>query len=81
MLHVVCEEGEVFNTTNVGDLKAGRCVPEHKNDRISQLQYRNCLCPPHLKSSYSPEPLFYDPRKYRGEDLKVICKIIDNIYL
>jgi hypothetical protein len=46
-----------FNTTNLADLKAGRCVPEHYKGRIIELQYRNSLCPPNLKSSYPAEKL------------------------
>ena len=55
------EEGEVFNTTYLADLKAGRCIAEGYKSHISELQYRNSLCPSHLKSSYPAETQFHDP--------------------
>ncbi|XP_070062953.1 putative leucine-rich repeat-containing protein DDB_G0290503 isoform X3 [Drosophila virilis] len=42
-------EGEVFNNTNLTDLKLGS-VP---NMTAEELQYRNSLQPPHLKSAYA----------------------------
>ncbi|KAH8308555.1 hypothetical protein KR044_010332, partial [Drosophila immigrans] len=45
------EEGEVFNNTYLTDLKLGR-VP---NMTAEELQYRNSLQPPHLKSAYAAQ--------------------------
>ncbi|KAH8399957.1 hypothetical protein KR215_004716, partial [Drosophila sulfurigaster] len=45
------EEGEVFNNTYLTDLKTGR-VP---NITTEELQYRNSLQPPHLKSTYAAQ--------------------------
>ncbi|XP_032594071.2 sporulation-specific protein 15 isoform X2 [Drosophila grimshawi] len=45
------EEGEVFNNTYLTDLKLGR-VPDITTE---ELQYRNSLQPPHLKSTYAAQ--------------------------
>ncbi|KAM8718817.1 hypothetical protein ACLKA7_001515 [Drosophila subpalustris] len=45
------EEGEVFNNTYLTDLKLGR-VPDMTAE---ELQYRNSLQPPHLKSAYAAQ--------------------------
>lgn len=52
------EEGEIFNNTYLTDLKAGRMSPPfagRDSIRYSELQQRNSMLPPHLKSSYLPQ--------------------------
>ncbi|KAH8291226.1 hypothetical protein KR054_009876, partial [Drosophila jambulina] len=56
------EEGEVFNNTYLTDLKLGR-VPDITAE---ELNYRNSLQPPHLKSTYAAQ---YDLSS-QDEDLK-----------
>ncbi|KAH8254791.1 hypothetical protein KR032_012206, partial [Drosophila birchii] len=56
------EEGEVFNNTYLTDLKLGR-VPDITAE---ELNYRNSLQPPHLKSTYAAQ---YDISS-QDEDLK-----------
>ncbi|XP_034138908.1 uncharacterized protein LOC117590416 isoform X2 [Drosophila guanche] len=56
------EEGEVFNNTYLTDLKLGR-VPDITAE---ELNYRNSLQPPHLRSTYAAQ---YDVGS-QDEDLK-----------
>ncbi|XP_019535521.2 putative leucine-rich repeat-containing protein DDB_G0290503 isoform X2 [Aedes albopictus] len=49
------EEGELFNNTYLTDLKYGRGSPPlagRESIRMSEIQQRNSMVPPHLKDSY-----------------------------
>ncbi|XP_077298941.1 uncharacterized protein LOC143920104 [Arctopsyche grandis] len=86
-LHMSDEEGEVFDNTYLTDLKDGVCEPrlpktvtaERKPafdpNRLSELQWRNSLCLPHLKSSY---PLELNLRKIKENDIKMGANSLDD---
>lgn len=74
------EEGEVFDNRWLKELSE---TPRHDRresqilppgQRLSELRWRNSLCPPHLKSSYPAEMQFRDT--FDEEHIKVCRNIL-----
>lgn len=68
----------MFNHSCLADLKEGKVrLNDNKkqyNERLSELQARNSLCPPHLRSCYAAETNFLpNTSLVTEEDIKVIC--------
>ena len=69
------EDGEMFSSSYLSDLKDGRCNVAgqfHSQDpsRLSELARRNTMVPAHLKSSYPAETQFFKPDEFSDKDLK-----------
>ncbi|XP_027840643.2 putative leucine-rich repeat-containing protein DDB_G0290503 isoform X1 [Aphis gossypii] len=76
------EEGEMFNHSCLSDLKQGKVrLSDNKkqyNERLSELQARNSLCPPHLRSCYAVETNFLpNTSLVTEEDIKTIANYSD----
>ncbi|XP_050542279.1 golgin subfamily B member 1-like isoform X2 [Daktulosphaira vitifoliae] len=78
------EEGEMFNHSCLADLKQGRVKLNDNNgkshaERLSELQARNSLCPPHLRSCYAVETNYLpNASLITEEDIKTTTNYSDN---
>ncbi|XP_025408109.1 uncharacterized protein PFB0145c-like isoform X2 [Sipha flava] len=77
------EEGEMFNHSCLADLKHGKVrlndnFDKQCNERLSELQARNSLCPPHLRSCYAVETNYLpNASLITEEDIKTLANYSD----
>lgn len=75
----------MFNHSCLADLKQGKVrlnenFNQQYNERLSELQARNSLCPPHLRSCYAVETNFLpNASLITEEDIKVNYHYSSNV--
>lgn len=72
------EEGELFDNTYLDELKRGSGRDMGRESlTLEEIQRRNSMVPPHLRSSYMPQFADNEPKVRYS---KIIIKISTNIY-
>nr|XP_045616061.1 putative leucine-rich repeat-containing protein DDB_G0290503 isoform X3 [Procambarus clarkii] len=79
-MHFNCEdEEELFSNKYLLDMQVGRCNPleEAQWKRLSELQRRNSLYPPHMRSAYPAEMQSIPLQNFEDDKLREGCAVED----
>ncbi|XP_057368948.2 golgin subfamily A member 4-like isoform X2 [Daphnia carinata] len=62
------EDGELFSSSYLNEMKEGKCRVEDSSTRVSELLRRNTMQPPHMRSAYPAE---MNDERLRQSDLTI----------
>ncbi|XP_046458153.1 COP1-interactive protein 1-like isoform X4 [Daphnia pulex] len=62
------EDGELFSSSYLNEMKEGKCRVEDSSTRVSELLRRNTMQPPHMRSAY---PIEMNDERLRQNDMTI----------
>nr|CAH0104580.1 unnamed protein product [Daphnia galeata] len=62
------EDGELFSSSYLNEMKEGKCRVEDSSTRVSELLRRNTMQPPHMRSAY---PVEMNDERLRQNDMTI----------